>query len=480
MANKSTMTVDKFKGSILPNLSIGCKDQAELQQKAVEFLSDIDLTDSEGNIVEVSDLDLPAVETKSVDLTEEISKAVKSEIEPLKKVLQSLNGNKPIISTKGVSVTAPSRKRWGSLTAFKNDEKGEEAAYRMGCWAQAALFKDPIAKRWCAENGVDIKTIDRFGMEVKVLNEGTNTAGGYLVPDEFSANLVRLVLDYGAFRRNARVVPMSRETLTFPRRTAGNTAVFLGENAAGTESDLTFDDITLVAKKAGFISRWSNEVNSDSAIALGDLIAQEAALAFAYLEDNCGFNGTGAGGATYGGITGVRPALTNLNGTDDGGGIALLTGNIYSEHVLADFTVGMGRLPTYARANAKWYCAPIFADAVLHRLQTAAGGNTVVEIADGGNKMMFLGYPVELVEAMPSAVQDSTIHCLFGDLSKAATFGDRMQTTVAFSDTATVGGQSMFERDQMGVRYLERFDINVHDIGTASAAGPIIGFQSQT
>ena len=50
----------------------------------------------------------------------------------------------------------------------------------------------------------------------------------------------------------------------------------------------------------------------------------------------------------------------------------------------------------------------------------------------------------------------------------AATFGNRqdVQTT---SDASRY-----FEYDQIGVKAVQRFDINVHDVGDTSNAGPVI------
>ena len=69
---------------------------------------------------------------------------------------------------------------------------------------------------------------------------------------------------------------------------------------------------------------------------------------------------------------------------------------------------------------------------------------------------------------------------LFGDLTLAASFGDRRQTTIQISEHATVGGGSVFEQDELAVRGTERFDINVHDTGITGASGesgPIVGLR---
>jgi len=117
----------------------------------------------------------------------------------------------------------------------------------------------------------------------------------------------------------------------------------------------------------------------------------------------------------------------------------------------------------------------------MKKLVYAAGGVTGTEINDGVRQRTFLGYPVEFAQSMPTAEANSQVCALFGDLQKAADFGDRRSETISFSDTAVIGGESLWERDQLGIRGTQRFDINVHDVGNAHATaasrvpGPIVG-----
>jgi HK97 family phage major capsid protein len=83
---------------------------------------------------------------------------------------------------------------------------------------------------------------------------------------------------------------------------------------------------------------------------------------------------------------------------------------------------------------------------------------------------VFFGYPVEFTQAMPRTT-GAQISLLFGDLSMAAYFGDRRQTSIAFSDSAL----NAFEQDEIAVRGTERFDINVANVGDTTDAGPIVG-----
>ena len=363
-------------------------------------------------------------------------------------------------------VPVAAKRLYGSIKSFQGPDK-ELKAYRFGQWFMATAG---------IQSAIDY--CNNTGMIMAVHNEGTNTAGGYLVPEEFGTDITRLTLDYGAFRANTNIVPMMSDTRTDPRQTGFMTATWEGESEAGTESDITWDQVRLVAKKLKAITRITNELSADTAIAIGDQVIRDIARAFAFAEDTAGFTGTGL--ATQGGITGVIQSLINAAGvltTTSAGGIVIATGNLWSEIILNDFHKLVGTCPTYARTSAKWYASPLFDNTVMQSLQTAAGGNSVADIASGG-RSSFLGYPVVPVEVMPTAEGNSEIPVLFGDLSQASKLGDRMARTISTSEHATVGGENVWELDQLAIKGVERIDINVHDVGTTSVAGPICALQT--
>jgi HK97 family phage major capsid protein len=315
------------------------------------------------------------------------------------------------------------------------------------------------------------------GMIMAVHNEGTNTAGGYLVPEEFGVDITRLTNDFGAFRANTNIVPMSSDTRTDPRQTGFMTASWVGESVAADESDITWDQVRLVAKKLKAVTRITNELSADAAISVGDQVLRDIARAFAFAEDTAGFNGTGQ--SATGGIRGVISSLSIAAGTPtttSAGGIVVSANNTYGEITLKELHLLIGTCPTYARTSAKFYCSPLVANTVLQSLQTAAGGNATGNISSGG-MLPFLGYPVVPVEVMPIAAVSSQIPILFGDLSQASKLGDRMSRTISTSEHATVGGENVWELDQLAIKGVERIDINVHDVGTTSVAGPICGLQ---
>jgi len=384
-----------------------------------------------------------------------------TDIEEMKKgastaMVHATGETKPTEATKNVRVEFP---RVSSVKNFRGEQggrKADERAFRFGKWFKGVIVGDPASKQWCVDNGIDIKAH----------SEGTNYLGGYLVPPEFSNDIIDLREQYGVARQVTRVVAMGSDTLSIPRRTGGLTAYFVGEATAITESSKSWDQVNLVARKLGVLSLWSSELNEDAMVNIGDDLAGEIAYAFANKEDQCFFNGDGT--STYGTITGVRQRLEDVFTTSGGTGLIVGAGNAYSELTLANFHSVLGALPLYARTGAVWVVSATFYDTVMHSLQTAAGGNTVVDIANGGQQR-FLGYPVVLSQVMPTTAGNSQICALLGNFRLGSTLGDRRMLTLALSS------DYKFAEDQLAIRGTERFDINIHDVGATGTAGPIVG-----
>ena len=94
-------------------------------------------------------------------------------------------------------------------------------------------------------------------------------------------------------------------------------------------------------------------------------------------------------------------------------------------------------------------------------LTLAAGGVTAGEIA-GRRQLLFLGYPVEIAQVMPSASAAAQVSAVFGNLRKGAVFGDRRQFTFKRSENFK------FDEDVMAMLSIRRYDIEVHGAGTGS------------
>jgi len=335
--------------------------------------------------------------------------------------------------------------------------KSKESAYKFGAWCLAAMGHQKSAQ-FCKDNGLAL-------IRTKGHSEGVNSAGGFLVPEQFDNELITLREQYGVFRRNATIKPMSSDTLRISKRASTVTAYFVGEAAAITESQQVFDSVQLTAKKLGVVTTVSNELNEDAVINIGDDIAGEIAYAFSLKEDDCGFNGDGT--STYGGIVGLANALTDATYQVSDGGQTT-----YAAVLQSEISAGFRKLPAWAaqRNNIKIFCSKNAYHGIFERLAMAAGGVTAAEMANGLVAPKFFGYPVEFAQVIPVTESGGATFAYIGDLAQGCIFGDRRQQTVAFSDSAL----NAFEQDELAVRGTQRFDIVCANVGSSSAYGALV------
>jgi HK97 family phage major capsid protein len=359
---------------------------------------------------------------------------------------QAAEGRRRVAAATPV-VTAPSYK--GNLKHLKD----AETAHGLGKFFLGAMG-NKSAQQWVS---------DRYG--IKAHGETNNSLGGFLVPDELEQAIIDLRAQFGKFRANTRVLNMSRDTLLINRIAGGLTAAFVGEGSSITEGDASFDQVSLVARKAATLTRYSRELAEDAVVNVGDFIAGEVARAFANAEDEAGFNGDGT--SSNGGIVGLKNAVGSA-GQKTG------SGNAYSELVLADFTGTVGLAPEYvfSQGTPKWYMSTQFYHTVVLDLLADAGGNTNLTLAGGVAVPSLFGYEVVLADVLPKTEANSQLCAYFGALELGATMGDRRPTEIAVSE------DRYFESDQIGVRGTTRFDINCHDVGDAATAGAIVALKT--
>ena len=351
---------------------------------------------------------------------------------------------------KETSITrrVPARaKAQGKLQAFKT----EQDAYDAGQYVLANLFGNRRAKAYCKDNGIKA-----------VMIGSDNTKGGFLVPEPMEAAIIELREQYGVFRQNSTVWPMSDSVTIVPKMAGEITTYYVGENSTITASDATVQQVKLEAKKLASMTLVSSELNEDSVISVAEMISRSVAYQFAVAEDSAGFLGDGT--STYGGIVGLAGALA-------AGSLVTATGNLtFSALTFANFESVVGAAKMWAGARPRWYISQAGWAASMQRLANAAGGVTMAEIA-GGMQPQFLGYPVVVTQVLTSALTSTTglRACYFGDLAVGSYLGSRRGISIA------VDSSRYFEQDSIAIKATQRFDINVHDRGTASASGGLIG-----
>ena len=415
------------------------------------------------NISETENRDITAEEKSRIDeITGDkgLLNSIGAEIETLEKRLATIDRAKTVMSKRldehieshspNVTNKVPAKARGGgSLKGFKGAE-AEFDAYASGKFLMATIGNHQGSQQWCKERGIDVRN---------AMSESDDLKGGVLVPAQMETAIINLKEEYGVFGQLCRNVPMTSDTISVPRRVSGVTAYAVGEAAEITASDATLGQISLTARKFGTMTRISSELSEDAIISIADFIVQEIAYAHAVKEDSCGFSGDGT--STYHGITGLVNALA-------AGSVATATGHTtMATLTLDDLEAAVAKLPMFPGIMPRWIMNSAVYWQTGARLQLAAGGVTTQMVA-GGPQLQLLGYPVTFAQTMSSAPTTGLTYAYFGDMNMAATKGSRRGVTIAADNSR------YFEYDQVAIRSTLRYDINIHEVGTASAAGPIL------
>ena len=149
----------------------------------------------------------------------------------------------------------------------------------------------------------DLKILARGGIPnslVKALQESDDTTGGFLVPEEFQAEVIRFATEAAIVRPRARTFPMASNTLTLPKLDQSNYK-FAGidihwegdEGETKEESQPKFGRITLKLGKMIGLCPVSDDLLQDSAINLANFLVSIFGEAIAYEEDKQFLRGNG-------------------------------------------------------------------------------------------------------------------------------------------------------------------------------------------
>jgi len=127
------------------------------------------------------------------------------------------------------------------------------------------------------------------------LQVGTDSEGGYLVPDEFEKTLIQALEEENLIRQLATVVSSSFGDKKIPIVASKGTADWTDEEAPMHESDDTFGVVNLGAHKLSTMIKVSEELLNDSVFSLETYIAQEFARRIGRAEEQAFIvaNGTG-------------------------------------------------------------------------------------------------------------------------------------------------------------------------------------------
>lgn len=247
--------------------------------------------------------------------------------------------------------------------------------------------------------------VERIGPdEVKALTVSNDANGGYLAPEEFGSELIKLLNEYSPIRSYARVVSISAPEIKYPRRVSGTGATWVGETDDRTESGMTFEQVTLTPFELATFTDVSTQLLEDNAYGLeGELLA-DYAESFGKTEGLAFVKGTGTGQPK--GImaaSGIKEVKTGVAAT-------------FPTTNPADVIIGMyHQIATSHAQNGAWLMNRNTLS-IIRQWKDGTGRYLVLDPISAGGVMTLLGRPIVEMPDMDD-IGAGKFPILFGDLS---------------------------------------------------------------
>lgn len=248
-------------------------------------------------------------------------------------------------------------KYWRAMYAEHRDAKPEVA---KACWD----FKNdgPPDKFLEGKGDSDPNAFrpvnKRWGKQKASLAESGGATGGYTVPTQFYADLLRLMAEKAFVRERCTVLPMQSQSLLVPALTQSSTTFARGQSqffggvymtwtpeaVTMTETDPVFREIELVARALTFVTVASNQLLQDNAVALDTMLTTVFQEACAWSYDYY---------ILQGGLSAAEP-----QGVITAPGAVSVTRNTTGSIKFADITNMLAHLYTQSWDNACWIANP--------------------------------------------------------------------------------------------------------------------------
>ena len=127
--------------------------------------------------------------------------------------------------------------------------------------------------------------------EYKLLRTDDNVQGGFLVPEDFVAEILKLITELSPIRQIARIRQTSSGELVIPTRETLVNAEFIGENATKTESNSTYGENRIKVNKLVSVVTATVEMLNDSAFNMEEEMREDVVESFAEEEGKKYVNG---------------------------------------------------------------------------------------------------------------------------------------------------------------------------------------------
>lgn len=252
--------------------------------------------------------------------------------------------------------------------------------------------------------------------EVKALRVSDDAQGGYFAAPEFSAEVLKGIVEISPMRQVARVGSTGSGSVILPRRTGRPTGRWVGETEERQETGSTYGQVELPIHEIAAFIDVSLRTLEDSAINVESEVSSDLAEEFGRIEGDVFLNGNGdkkpRGILTYDtiGITPSGNASTLGSAPAD-----LLITHLYS-------------MPATYRNRGAWMMNGSTLAAIRKLKDSSQGYLWQPSLAEGSPETI-LGRPVIEAPDMPS-IGSGTIPIIFGDFKTAYRIYDRVQLSL--------------------------------------------------
>lgn len=289
-----------------------------------------------------------------------------------------------------------------------------------------------------------------YPIEAKALSEGTDTAGGFTVPVDFKAELIKKQATYSMVRPNADVIQTNRDVVIFPRvnyTTASDDSTgdkftspvrmsWSGETPATSTTVRVTDQVLgqyeIKINTAMASQLLSNDLIEDSAFDISGYASSNLAEAFALGEDYAFINGSG-----------IAQPIGILTQVDTGGPASMKSGTNADIQTSGDAHAGYRMVKLFYtlaaqyRRNAVW----MMNSQTMLQVESLVDGNKrplVSSLITGANigigmPDMIKGRPVLIDEFTPDYSTTNNLPIIFGDW-KGYTIADRVSFSIQRND----------------------------------------------
>lgn len=187
---------------------------------------------------------------------------------------------------------------------------------------------------------------------------GTSTAGGHTVStDLLGQSFIDLLRNSTEVMQRSRLLTDLNGNIAIPRQTGGATAYWVAESGAPTESQQTFDQVTLTPKTVGAYTDFSRKLVLQSSIDVESFVRRDLATVLGLELDRVCINGSGASNQPLGILNTV--GIGNVAGGTNG--LAPTFGHAVDlETALSSLNADLGSLYyiTNAKVRGKWKQTP--------------------------------------------------------------------------------------------------------------------------